>query len=265
MNSKLNDLKDILGDMKSVLIAFSGGVDSTFLVKVARDTLGDRAVAVTAHSESYPDRELKEARRLAADIGVRHIIIDTEELKDTKFSSNPARRCFWCKTELFKNLRTIAKEENLSFVIDGANYDDTGDFRPGIEAADKLDVRHPLIELKMTKEDIRSISRELKLETWNKPAYACLASRIPYGENITGEKLVMVEKAEEFLKSIGMEQVRVRNSSCTARIEVDQGNISKLSQKGVRDEIVKEFRKLGYKYVTLDLQGYRSGSMNEVL
>lgn len=265
LKSKLINLENTIKDMRSVLIAYSGGVDSTFLLKVAVDTLGNKAVAVTARSETYPESEFKEACNFAGNIGAKHIVINTEELQNTRFRNNPAKRCYWCKKELFGKLKDIAYNEDIKFVVDGANYDDTKDYRPGIEAADKLGVRHPLIEAGMTKEDIRAISHKLKLPTWNKPAYACLASRIPYGEKITEEKLMMVNKAEEFLKGIGIKQVRVRHHSYTARIEVDRNSIEKLCREEIRDKIVKELKKLGYKYVTVDLEGYRSGSMNEVL
>ena len=265
---KFESLKKSLKKMGKVLIAFSGGVDSSFLLKVALDTLGkENVLAVTADSETYPRTELKEVSDLARDLGLdgRHRIIKTSEFKIKKFSENPPDRCYYCKLELFSKLKKIAKENKIDYVLDGSNYSDRDDFRPGRKATNKLKVRSPLLESEFTKEEIRALSKKLKLPTWNKPAFACLSSRIPYGENITLEKLNRIEQAEEYLRSSGFSQLRVRDHQGIARIELEAKELKKLMNQDLRKKVYQKLKGLGFSYVTLDLLGYRTGSMNEVL
>lgn len=267
LNLKFKRLKEILKKMKSAAIAFSGGVDSTFLSKTAYDTLGrENVLAVTAVSETYPNSELKDAKKLAKLIGVRHIIIKTAELKDANFKANPPDRCYYCKGELFNKIRKIAEGEGIECIADASNYDDLKDFRPGRRAAQERGVRSPLREARLTKEDIRTLSKRLGLPTWNKPAYACLASRMPYYETITKRKLTQIDSAEQLLRDkFEFRQVRVRRHGDIARIEVAPDEIYKFFVDGLREDIVKKFNKIGFKYITVDLKGYRTGSMNEVL
>jgi uncharacterized protein len=262
MSPKLRKLKEIIAGMKSVLVAYSGGVDSTFLLKVARDVLGSKVLAVTASSPTYPSYEIEAARRMAKRLGARHLIVKTYELSDSRFTENSPQRCYWCKRELFLKLERIAKQNKLNYVLDGSNYDDTKDFRPGSEAAREMDVISPLKEAGFSKDEIRSFSRQLGLPTWSKPSFACLASRFPYGTKITRRNLISVDKAERLLREFGLTQVRVRHHSGIARIEVLKEEIPALLKGKFRDIIVSEFKKLGYDYVTVDLAGYRSGSMN---
>ena len=262
MNKKLQRLKGILSKMEGVLVAYSGGVDSTLVLRVAKDVLGDRVLAVTAKSLVYPSREIEGAKSLARDSKVRHQIIETQELANPKFANNPPDRCYWCKRELFAKLMSIARRNNLQYVLDGTNFDDLDDFRPGMKAVEEFGVRSPLKEAKFRKEDIRFLSRCLGLPTWDKPSFACLASRFPYGMRITKESLSRVDKAEAFLRGFGITQVRVRNHNQIARIEVLKNEIPKLFRKGMREKVVRKFEELGYAYVTVDLQGYRTGSMN---
>ncbi len=262
---KLEILKEILREVKSALIAYSGGVDSTFLLKVARDTLGSDVLAVTADSPTYPSGEIQEARALAKKLSVRHLTIETEEFADSNFVSNPPDRCYYCKKELFSKLRKIARENHLNHILDGSNLDDEKDFRPGMRAAREFGVRSPLREAGLTKTDIRELSKKLDLTTWNKPALACLASRFPYGEPLTKKDLGRVEKAEKLLQDMGMGQVRVRHHGHIARIEVARRKMDRLLSDSYREKLVEKIKQLGYTYVTLDLEGYRTGSMNEVL
>lgn len=262
---KLKNLQKILKEMQSILIAFSGGVDSTFLVKVAYDILGRKALAVTARSPNYPAAELKEARQLAREIGIEHLTIDSEALNSENFTRNPPRRCYFCKKELFSKLVNLAREKGIRWVADATNSDDENDFRPGREAAKELGIRSPLLKAKLGKNNIRHLSRKLGLPTGDKPASACLASRFPYGEKITEEKLKRVEKAESFLKSLGFRQLRLRHHDSLARIEVDKEDISHFIDAKRRKKAVDYLKSLGYQYITLDLQGYRTGSLNETL
>ncbi len=266
MNEKRDRLKGVLEKLERVLVAYSGGVDSTLLLKMAKDTLGkNNVLAVTALSPLYPDRELKGAETLARSIGVRHVLITSNELEVEGFSNNPPDRCYLCKKELFKKLSDIAKGEMIPFVIEGSTLDDEKDHRPGRRAVRELGVRSPLQEARLTKSDVRELSKIFDLPTWDKPSFACLASRFPYGDEITMEALARVDRAETYLLSLGFRQVRVRNYRNLARIELYPEEITRLVNGSMRDEVVRHLKEIGYQYVTLDLQGFRSGSMNEVL
>lgn len=265
LQEKYANLKDYIKNLGSLAIAYSGGVDSTFLLKVAYDVLGENAIAVTATSSTYPKREFEEAKRWIKDIGAKHIIIESEELDINGFSENPTNRCYYCKQELFTKVQRVAMKNNIKYVADGSNLDDLGDFRPGLQAAAELKVVSPLREAKMTKEDIRALSKELALPTWSKPAFACLSSRFPYGHKITKEKLSMVEQAEDYLYDLGLRQLRVRHHENIARIELGEVEFEKFMNKNLMRQVGKKLKKIGFTYVTLDLNGYRTGSMNEVL
>jgi len=260
---KIKKLESILKEMGSVLIAYSGGTDSTFLLKVARDSLKDRVLAVTADSPTYQKQELRFSKKMAEELGVRHKVIKTLELQDKRFAKNPIDRCYFCKSELFSKLKKIAEDNNLNFVVDASNVSDKTDFRPGSSAKKELNVRSPLQEAGFTKEEIRKFSRKLGLKTWDKPALACLASRIPYGKKITPPTLSRINEAEEFLRGIGFKQVRLRHYDGLCRIEVLKDEIPLFAKRS--NLVVDKLKKLGYNYITLDLEGYRTGSMNEVI
>lgn len=262
---KYKRLRDSLAALPGACVAFSGGADSTFLLKVAKDVLGDNVLAVTATSPTYPESELKEAKRLAKSIGAEHLMIDSNELEIPGFSENSPNRCYYCKSDLFQKLRAVAERRGSYIVVDGSNLDDTRDYRPGREAAKKLGVRSPLAEACLTKSDIRALSRQMGLSTWDKPSFACLSSRFPYGEPITEEKLRMVEAAEGLLRECGFTQFRVRYHDGLARLELLPGEILMLGSEELRLRIYDDLRKLGFTYVSADLKGYRTGSMNEVL
>lgn len=264
-DKKYRDLKDILLSLGSALIAYSGGVDSTLLLRVAWDVLGDRVLAITAESAVYPSEEIDQAKALAQELGVRHEILETRELANQKFIDNPKDRCYWCKRELFTELTSIARENHIDYVLDGTNLDDLDDFRPGMRAAEECGVRSPLKEAKLTKEDIRSLSKLLGLPIWDKPSFACLASRFPYGTKITQENLIKVEKAERFIRGFGITQVRVRHHDRIARIEVMEQDIPTMLGVHIRRRISSYLKELGYCYVAIDVEGYRTGSMNEAL
>ena len=262
---KYDRLKEAITQAGSVAVAFSGGVDSTFLLKVCADLLGDRALAVTARSETFPARELKEARSLAAQIGVAHLIIDSEELGVPNFSDNPPHRCFLCKNELFSKINEIANLYGINWVCDGSNADDPDDYRPGRIAAQRLGIHSPLEEAGLTKKEIRSLSKMLGLPTWDKPSFACLSSRFPYHTKITRQALRQVEKAENYLWELGMRVFRVRHHDTIARMELGEKEIRLLWERNLGSQIVQYFKSLGYIYVAVDLEGYRTGSMNETL
>ena len=268
MDSLLQEKKEklyaIIRDMGGCVVGFSGGVDSTLLFAVAAEVLGDQALAVTATSETYPERERREAEAFAKKIGGRHRVVESEELDIPGFAENPKNRCYYCKSELFTKLRKIADEEGLPYVLDGSNLDDRGDYRPGKQAACELNVRSPLDEAGLSKEEIRTLSKDMDLPTWDKPSFACLSSRFPYGTAITREKVSQVGRAEESLRDLGLRTIRVRHHGDMARIELGPAEFEQVVN-GLRDEVIRLVKGAGYTYVALDLQGYRTGSMNEVL
>lgn len=266
LHSKYLELQFILHKLESAVIGYSGGVDSTLLLKVAIDTLGDNALAVIGKSVTYPVREYEEAERFANSIGANYEVVYTEETDNIKFKENPPDRCYYCKTELFTKLTEIAAARNIKWIADGTNADDLGDFRPGLRAVREKNVRSPLLEAGFTKQDVRELSKSLNLPTWDKQSFACLSSRFPYGTAIDREKLKKIDAAETLIHDLGFKFFRVRHhDENTVRIEVGKDEIEKFLDKYFRENFVAEIKKLGFKYITLDLEGYRTGSMNEVL
>jgi uncharacterized protein len=263
LEAKLRKLEDTLAKMGSVLIAYSGGADSTLLLKVALDVLGENVLATTARAPILPSLELAAAEEMAHRLEARHLFIETGVLDDPDFSSNPPDRCYICKRALFSRLRELASEHGLNQVIEGSNQDDLSEYRPGLRAVREFGVKSPLVEAGFTKAEIRSLSREMSLPTWNKPAQTCLATRFPYGERLTAEKLKRVEKAEGFLHSLNFRQVRVRDHGVLARIEVPGEDMARLLE--LASQVVERLKELGYTYIALDLEGHRTGSMDEVL
>ncbi|MBI4529457.1 MAG: ATP-dependent sacrificial sulfur transferase LarE [Deltaproteobacteria bacterium] len=265
MEQKLEQLRSLLSQTGTAVVAFSGGVDSTFLLKVAHMALGESVIAMTASSPTAPPGELDAARNLARQIGCRHLVVASHELDNPLFTQNPANRCYFCKDELYRICRREADRLGVKTIFDGTNLDDLKDHRPGLKAAKEWGVRHPLVETKLTKDEIRGYSRKLNLPTWDKPAIACLSSRFPYGTEINVERLEKIASCERFLQQLGFREFRVRYHGDLVRIEVAPHEINRFLETDTREAIVHRFKEIGFSFVSLDLQGYRTGSMNEVL
>ena len=262
---KMEFLKQALKNLGSAAIAFSSGVDSTFLLKMAHEVLGEHAVAITAKSDSFPKRELEEAEAFCKKEGIRQIMFESRELELPGFAQNPPNRCYLCKKAFLQKIKEIAKENGISFVAEGSNVDDEGDYRPGMQAVAELGIQSPLRAAGLTKREIRQKKKKMGLDTWDKPSFACLSSRFPYGEVITKERLAMVQQGEQLLQELGFSQFRVRIHGRMARIEVLPEDFPKLLQEETRNQITEKFREYGFAYAAMDLKGYRTGSMNEVL
>ncbi len=263
--SKLSKLRSIISDLGSLAVGFSGGVDSSFLLAVAKEELGDRLIAVTGADASVPEREVNEAKEFCRERGIRHIICKINPLEDEEYRKNGPDRCYFCKRGIFGKINEIALENGIEYLAEGSNMDDLGDYRPGLKAVEELSVKSPLREAGLYKSDIRLLSKAMGLPTWSKPAYACLASRFVYGEEITEKKLHMIDKAEQFLIEHGFFEERVRMHGNIARIEVPAADIPRLASDEIRSVVYEEFKKLGFLFVTLDMKGYRTGSMNATL
>ena len=265
LQAKLDRLKEYIRELGSLAVGFSGGVDSSFLLAVAHEVLGDKAIAVTGVDASVPERELEEARAFCSERNIKHIVCRVDPLKEEGYRHNGPDRCYFCKHGVFTEVKNIAKENGIEYVAEGSNIDDNGDYRPGLRAVAELEVKSPLREAGLYKSDIREISKAMGLPTWSKPAYACLASRFVYGEEITEEKLHMIDKAEQFLIEKGFYEERVRIHGNIARIEVPAKDIPRLASDEIREAVYEEFKKIGFLFVTLDMHGYRMGSMNATL
>jgi uncharacterized protein len=265
MDAKFKELTRILKASDSLLVAFSAGVDSTFVLKAAHMAIGARAIALTATSPTVPPGEIDAAKKFAKNLGCRHIVLESHELINPSFSQNPINRCFFCKDELYRISRAEAEKLGIETIVDGTNLDDLKDHRPGLQAANEWKVRHPLVEASMTKDDIRRYSKELDLPTWDKPSSPCLSSRFPYGTAIDLQRLKQIGSCEVYMKELGFREFRVRYHGDLARVEVAQNEIAKFFDPSVREAIVKRFKALGFSYVSMDLQGFRSGSLNEAL
>ncbi len=260
INDKYNNLINYLKDLKSVAVAFSGGVDSTLLLKAAKEALGDNAISITIVSPYIPKWEIREARELVDKIGIKSYFVEVPMLEEIR--SNPEDRCYICKKSAFNKIKDLAREKGIKYIVDGTNADDTKDYRPGMRALKELDVKSPLLDNSINKEEIRVLSKELQLDTWDKPAYACLLSRIPYNQKIKEKDLDRIEKAEVYMMKLGFRAVRVRSHGNLARIEVPQKERVKLFNEDILDKISKELKELGFKYVTVDIEGYKMGSLN---
>lgn len=260
---KLTNLKQNIKKYNKVMVAFSGGVDSTFLLAVCAETLGkDNVAAATASSETYIESELTSAKAIAQRIGVQYVIIETEELSDPIFSSNPKDRCYYCKKSFYSKLVAVSQNMSIGIIFDGSNVDDVSDYRPGLTASQEMGIISPLMEEGFTKDDIRLLSKEMGLPTWNKPANPCLASRIPYGDPITKEKLKAIAEAEKFIRQMGFETLRVRHHGSLARIEIPSGDLSRFMEQGIREQVNRHLKSLGFVWVAVDIEGYRTGSLN---
>ena len=263
--NKLQHLKNILTNLKEVVVAYSGGVDSAFLLKVAYDTLGENARAVLAISPTYPSREFEKAKEVAASIGARLTIIESNEMENEEFRQNPVNRCYFCKSELFERIGELAASQKYTNMVDGSNFDDLGDHRPGMKALKEKGVLSPLQQAGLTKAEIRELSKQFGLSTWDKDALACLSSRFPYGETIDMKKLKMVDELENYLFDLGFRNIRARHQNTTLKIEVSPAYIRRFFEDDTRQKVLAKAKAIGYKYVTIDLEGYRQGSLNEVL
>ncbi len=265
LNAKLERMRAIFAPMRSLIVAFSGGVDSTFVLRVAHDAIGDAVLALTTTSPTMPDEDRESALEMAHLIGIRHIVVESNELEIPGYAANPLNRCYLCKHNLFTVCEAKAAELGIEEIVDGLNLDDLHDYRPGMQAASEKRVRHPLVEAEMTKADVRALSRAMGLPTWDRPASPCLSSRFPYGTEITPEGLAKVAAGEKLLHSMGFAVARVRYHGEVARLELEQGQIARIFEGPLRETIDREFRKIGFRFVAIDLKGFRSGSLNEGL